>query len=278
MQQNRRHFLKVALTSAVWIGAGKSIKTFAGAKFNLPAKDEVKLRVVIASDGHFGQPQTAFEANHAEMVSWINAEGATRGVDFTFINGDLFHNDISFVGPVKDAWDKLDMPYYVSHGNHDMIDEKSWKETWNYNWDYGFEKKGIGFIVLNTADVKGTYISPEVEKTKQLLKQYEKHKQVFVFMHITPIKWTENGIDCPDIVKMFNKQENLKAVFHGHDHDQDNMKERDGQLYFFDSHVSGNWGTDYRGYRVLEVMKNGDILTYQMNPGRQQQVNSRRMK
>ncbi|MCW3113665.1 MAG: transcriptional regulator, partial [Segetibacter sp.] len=65
---------------------------------------------------------------------------------------------------------------------------------------------------------------------------------------------------------------------HGHDHDQDNVKERDGQLYFFDSHVSGNWGTAYRGYRVLEVMKNGDILTYQMNPAKQQQVNSRSVK
>jgi DNA repair exonuclease SbcCD nuclease subunit len=278
MQQDRRHFLKLALTSAVWIGAGKTMKTFAGATFRLPAKDDVKLRVVIASDGHFGQPQTAFEANHAEMVSWINAERTTRGVDFTFVNGDLFHNDISFVNPVKDAWDKLDMPYYVSHGNHDMIDEESWKKTFKYNWDYGFEKKGIGFVVLNTADVKGTYISPEVEKTRQLLKQYEKHKQLFVFMHITPIKWTENGIDCAEIVKMFNKQENLKAVFHGHDHDQDNVKERDGQLYFFDSHVSGNWGTAYRGYRVLEVMKNGDILTYQMNPAKQQQVNSRSVK
>ena len=242
MQQDRRRFLKLALTGAVWIGAGNTLKTFAGNTFRMPAKDDVKLRVIMASDGHFGQPEIAFEAHHAEMVSWINAERAGRGADFAFINGDLFHNDASFLQPVKDLWDKLEMPYYVSHGNHDMVEEDQWKKSGTAGWDYGFDRKGVGFVVLNTADTKGTYISPDLEKTRQLLKQYEKNKQLFVFMHITPIKWTANGIDCPEIVNMFNKQSNLKAIFHGHDHDQDNVKERDGQLYFFDFTCVGKLG------------------------------------
>ena len=274
MHNNRRHFLKVALTSAAWITAGNTLRAFAGYE-SFPSRDKVKLRVAIASDGHYGQPETAYEANHAEMVGWLNAENAARGVDFACINGDLYHDDVRYLEPVKKLWDTLDMPYYVSHGNHDQTDEDNWIKTWNHAWHYGFEKKDIGFIVLNTADDKGGYISPDVEKTRQLLKQYEKHKQLFVFMHITPIKWTDNAINSPEIVTMFNNQANLKAVFHGHDHDQDNIKENNGRFYFFDSHVSGNWGTPYRGYRILEVMKNGDILTYQMNPAKNSQVNSR---
>jgi hypothetical protein len=39
--------------------------------------------------------------------------------------------------------------------------------------------------------------------------------------------------------------------------------------------VAGNWGTKYQGYRILEVMKNGDILTYQMNPVKKDKVNSK---
>lgn len=275
MHPDRRHFLKLALSGAVLITTGSPAKVFAAATRKLPAKDQVKLRIAIASDGHYGQPKTAFEANHNEMVSWLNAERADRGVDFSVINGDLFHNEIEFLPQVKNMWDKLEMPYYVSHGNHDMIDEDAWKKTWNNSWDYGFEKKGIGFVVLNTADTKGNYISPDVETTRKLLKQYEKQKQLFVFMHITPFKWTNGGIDCAEVVEMFNKQSNLKAAFHGHDHDQDNMKENNGRYYFFDSHVSGNWGTNYRGYRILEIMKNGDILTYQMNPAKKEQVNSK---
>lgn len=275
MQHNRRHFLKLALTGAVWIGAGNTLKTFAGDHFTLPAKDKIKLRVLIASDGHYGQPKTMYAAMHDEMITWLNAEKEQRGVDFSFINGDLFHDDPGFLEPVKMHWNKLSMPYYVSHGNHDMIDENTWNKTWNHNWDYGFDKKGVGFVVLNTADDKGTYISPEIEKTRQLLKQYEQHKQVFVFMHITPVKWTNAGIDAPEIVNLFTQQANLKAIFHGHDHDQDNVKEKEGRFYFFDSHVGGSWGTEYRGYRVLEIMKNGDILTYQMNPAKNEKINSR---
>lgn len=278
MQHDRRHFLKLALTGTVWISAGNTLKAFTGNNFVLPAADEVRLRVAIASDGHYGQPETDYQGMHSEMISWINEEHAARGVDFAFINGDLFHDDISFLQPVKKHWDTLNMPYYVSHGNHDMTDEDNWKKTWNNSWHYGFEKNGIGFIVLNTADTAGNYICPDLAEARQLLKQYEQHKQLFVFMHITPFKWTKHGIACPELVNMFDNQHNLKAVFHGHDHDQDNVKENNKLFYFFDSHVAGNWGTAYRGYRILEVMKNGDILTYQMNPADKEKINSRELK
>lgn len=263
--------MKLVLTGGIWISAGNTVR----ADVTLPARKKLRLRVAIASDGHYGQPETDYMAMHTEMVSWINEEHAVRGVDFSFINGDLFHNDTSFLEPVKKHWDTLAMPYYVSHGNHDMTDEDNWTKTWNNAWNYGFEKKGIGFIVLNTADAAGNYICPDLNETRNLLKQYEQHKQLFVFMHITPVKWTENAVNCPEIIKMFENQRNLKAIFHGHDHDQDNVKENKGRFYFFDSHVAGNWGTAYRGYRILEVMKDGDIFTYQMNPANKAKVNSR---
>jgi Icc protein len=132
-------------------------------------------------------------------------------------------------------------------------------------------------VVLNTADETGKYVSPDPEKTKALLADHKTAKQLFVFMHITPIKWTDNANPCPDIVAMFNQQQNLKAVFHGHDHDQDGYKEHEGKHYMFDSHISGSWGTAYRGYRIVEVLKNGDILTYQINPETNVQVNNKQI-
>jgi hypothetical protein len=62
------------------------------------------------------------------------------------------------------------------------------------------------------------------------------------------------------------KQQNLRAVFHGHEHDQDGIKWQDGIPYLFDSHVGGNWGTPYKGFRVVEMQKDGSILTWIMNP------------
>jgi hypothetical protein len=278
MQNDRRHFLKLVLSGAVLIGAGDTLEVLAGDNFALPAKDRVKLRVAIASDGHYGQPETDFRSMHTEMVSWLNEEHTARGVDFAFINGDLFHNDISFLEPVKKLWDTLGMPYYVSHGNHDMTDEERWTKTWNNAWNYGFEKNDIAFAVLNTADAAGTYISADLSETRRLLKQYEQHKHLFVFMHITPFNLKNGTVNYPEVTNVFENQQNLRAVFHGHDHDQDNVKEYNKKFYFFDSHVAGSWGTAYRGYRILEVMKNGDILTYQMNPVGKEKINSHQLR
>ena len=36
--------------------------------------------------------------------------------------------------------------------------------------------------------------------------------------------------------------------------------------YLFDSHIGGNWGTAYKGFRVVELMDDGSLITYMMNP------------
>src|SRR4029077_15099188 len=114
-----------------------------------------------------------------------------------FINGDLFHNDVAFLPDVKKKWDGLKMPYYVSHGNHDMTDPENWEKVWNMKEDFTFEKDDAGFIVLNTADEKGQFICPELNWAKEQLEKMQSKKHLFVFMHITPMTWTKNGIDCP---------------------------------------------------------------------------------
>jgi hypothetical protein len=35
--------------------------------------------------------------------------------------------------------------------------------------------------------------------------------------------------------------------------------------HFFDSHTGGNWGTDYKGYRIVEVGEDNQIYSYQVN-------------
>ena len=274
MSVSRRKFLRLGLQSAVIIGVGNSLQSFAGKAFVLPPANKIALRFAIASDGHYGQPDTKYELYHDEMIGWLNAEHTNRGVDFTMINGDLYHDDVQYLLQVKSKFNKLLMPYHVSHGNHDKTSEAHWSEVWNTPWHYAFEKQDAGFIVLNTANEKGDYTCPDPAWTKDQLEKYRDKKHLFVFMHIAPFKWTDGGLPCPEIVSLFNTQQNLKAVFHGHDHNMDNVKESGGKFYFFDSHIAGNWGTDYRGYRIVEILKSGDVVTYQMNPATNSKVNS----
>jgi len=273
----RREFLQFTLTHAFLITAGKRFLPMIPDMGSLPPVNRVALRFAIASDGHFGQENTDFDPRHDLVIRALNQEHRGRGVDFSFINGDLFHNDPRQLIPVKQKWDALRMPWYVSHGNHDLVSEAEWKSVFGKGWQYGFEKGGCGFIVLNTATAEGEYACPDLESAKELLEEFSRHQAVFVFMHITPCKWTNGGITCPDLVSLFNRQTNLKAVFHGHDHDQEGAWQKDGIAYVFDAHVAGNWGLPYSGYRIVEVLKDGAVLTYQMNAGLGKEVNSHQL-
>jgi hypothetical protein len=274
MSISRRKFLKLGLNSAFIITTGNVLVPLGKDLFDDRSRGKLLCRFAIASDGHYGQPDTQYEAQHDQMIQWINGEKNGQGVDFTVINGDIFHDDVSFLNPAKAKWSNLAMPYYVSHGNHDKTEEAHWKTVWNSPWHFSFEHGDIGIMVLNTADDKGNYICPDVEWTRGELQKLSSKKQLFVCMHITPFTWTKNGIACPAIVDLFDQQKNLKAVFHGHDHDQDDVKENNGKYYFFDSHVAGSWGTKYNGYRIVEAFENGQILTYQMNPVPMKKVNN----
>ncbi len=265
MSLSRKEFIELSLRGLFIIGLSNSLESFEADSFRLPAKNKIKLRMALASDGHYGQPGTDYDYHHNNMIRWLNEEQRQRGLDFSVINGDLFHNDPQFLPNVKKKWDQLNMPYWVSHGNHDMIDEVKWKATWGTGWYHQFEKNDVGFVILNTADDKGNYLCPDLEWTQKELERLQSKKIVFVIMHITPFNWVSYAINCQELVNIFNQYPNLKGIFHGHNHDQDNVKENAGKHYFFDSHIAGDWGTAYRGYRIVEVLDDDRVLTYQMN-------------
>src|SRR5690606_206588 len=141
-------------------------------------------------------------------------------------------------------------------------------------FDYSFAVDDVACLVLDTSNQKGEYLCPDIALTESMFRKYKAAAGMFVFMHITPRNWTDNGVQCSRLTKAFAEQKNLWAVFHGHDHDQDNMKLFRDKPYFFDGHFGGNWGVAYRGYRIVEVLNDGTVVSYQMNADSRQQVNS----
>ena len=73
-------------------------------------------------------------------------------------------------------------------------------------------------------------------------------------------------MNSPEFFELISRYKNVKAVFNGHDHDQDNIKMKGTIPFIFDSHVGGNWGTAYRGFRIVELRKDNSLLTYVLNP------------
>jgi len=269
MDQNsstRRSFLKnVSLATAFFaVGGFKEI----GASVVFENRKNVALRFVVASDAHYGQPGTAYDAMIEKITTQINMFHKETPIDFCVINGDIIHNEKHLLPLAKQKLDALNPKYYVTRGNHDMVTADYWQEVWGMPLNHMVEIKKNAIILGDTSNEDGKYLSPDLNWLAKQLEANKQKKNVFLFLHIPQKAWTANAIDTPGFEALVNQYPNITAIFHGHEHDQDGVKLLGSRQVpcLFDAHMGGNWGTPYKGFRVVEMLKDGTLLSYMMNP------------
>lgn len=262
---NRKEFLQYASSIAIVLANGNILNA---GELNIGAweKRKIKLRFVIASDGHYGQKDTEYKKYFDTLVTRINEEHAANPFAFCMINGDIIHDDKTHFTAAKKALDNLLLKYYVSQGNHDHATPEEWEKIWGMPVNLDFTVKKNSFLIATTSNEKGEFLCPDIKWMEAKLEQYRQQENVFIFIHINPAKQTKFGVDCPQLLELFAKHKNVRAVFNGHDHDEEGIKVKQDIPYIFDAHFGGNWGTAYRGFRVVEVMKDNSVATYIMNP------------
>lgn len=269
MDQNsstRRSFLKnVSLATAFFaVGGFKEI----GASVVFENRKNVALRFVVASDAHYGQPGTTYDAMIEKITTQINMFHKETPLDFCVINGDIIHNEKHLLPLAKQKLDALNPKYYVTRGNHDMVTADYWQEVWGMPLNHMVEIKKNAIILGDTSNEDGKYLSPDLNWLAKQLEANKQKKNVFLFLHIPQKAWTANAIDTPGFEALVNQYPNITAIFHGHEHDQDGVKLLGSRQVpcLFDAHMGGNWGTPYKGFRVVEMLKDGTLLSYMMNP------------
>lgn len=267
---NRRSFLKGSMATALLAGIAPSISSLANVSHSSLGRAErnVRLRFAIASDGHYGQPGTEYKQHHENIVRWLNEAHAQNPLDFVVINGDLVHDRPDLLAVVKkEHYDQLRVPFYAVPGNHDHADTQLWKSVFGHEDNFSIQKNNVGLVLANTSNTKGEYLCPNNEFLRQELDKLKVLKTVFVVLHIPPHFWVPESpfVECPDTIKLLHSYPNVKAVFHGHDHSLDSVFYTNKLPHFFDAHIGGNWGTAYKGYRIVEVDDNDKVYTYQVN-------------
>ncbi|MFV0605607.1 MAG: metallophosphoesterase family protein [Niabella sp.] len=259
----RKEFLLAAAPAFLLLANGQVLK--ASGIFDTNRKKK-KLRFVVASDGHYGQTGTDYENYFATVVNRINEEHRKEAFDFCMINGDIIHDNINHLPAAKAALDKLQMTYYVTQGNHDHASPQLWEQTWGMPLNFDFTIKDSAFIAATTSNEAGKYLSPDINWMKDRLEAYKTKRNVFIFIHINQAKLTTHGINSPDFLHLASQYKNIRCIFNGHDHDEEGIKKWQHLQFVFDAHFGGNWGTGYRGFRVVELLKNNSVLSYIMNP------------
>ncbi len=259
---NRRHFIRNLSVGFLLIN-GKTILTSDLSPFE---KRKLALRFVVLSDGHFGQPNTNYQEFYDIAIGHVNNQHISKPFDFGVMNGDIIHDNVDFLGEAKKSLDNLKFPYYVTKGNHDIATPELWENTWKMPLNFDVVLNDHVLLFGNTSNEKGEYLPPDMQWLSSNLEKYKTTENLFLFLHIPPIKWTDNAVNSIEYQDLVKKYKNIKGVFHGHEHDQDGIKWKDGIPYLFDSHIGGSWGTTYKGFRIVELYKDGSMLTYIMNP------------
>lgn len=262
---NRKEFLKYASSIAMVLANGDVLHA-TGINPDEHARRKPRLRFVIASDGHYGEKNTPYEAYYETLVQRINEEHARDPFAFCIINGDIVHDDKIHYPAVKAVLDNLELKYYVSQGNHDHVSAQEWENIWDIPVNHDFSIKKNSFLIATTSDEKGTYLCPDLQWIETKLEEYRRQDHIFIFMHINPGKLTTHAVDCPELFNLLSKYTNVKAIFNGHDHDEEGIKTKNNIPFIFDAHFGGSWGTNYRGFRVVELLRDHSLLTYIMNP------------
>lgn len=247
----RRPFLKslTALSSTLTLGGFAQLSASEYREQTSDFKSVFKF--ITASDGHYGQPETDFDTSHEQLIQAIHKESM---VDLVIFNGDLIHDNPVFMPLVKKVYDQLHVPYYVCKGNHDRVSTSEWQSIWGKNADQSFvHHEQYGFVLLNCSNEAGDYLCADAEFAGGALDKYSSLAQVYVFVHISQNDWTRHGIECEEFLAMIAKYPNVKAVFHGHDHDVDGVMWNRKKPYFWSGHFGGNWGNPFPSYRVVEI-------------------------
>lgn len=116
-------------------------------------------------------------------------------------------------------------------------------------------------VILNSSNEAGDYLCVDSDFLKTALEESQKFSQVFIFIHISQNDWTRHGVDCQEVLDLIARYPNVKATFHGHDHDVDGIMWHQKKPYLWSGHFGGNWGNPSPSYRVCQVDEQGKTLT-----------------
>lgn len=227
-------------------------------KMDFPKSTRVKF--ITASDGHWGQPNTDFETSHRNLIDAIHRE---KDVDFVVFNGDLIHDEPKFLPEVMQVYEQLQMPWYATRGNHDRVSEAVFQEVMHQPTNFSFiHKNDIGIILLDSSNSSGDYLCANLDFASVVLEEYRRLSHVFLFIHISQNDWTRHGVECRDFLDLVTSYPNLRATFHGHDHDVDGQMIYKKKPFLWSGHFGGSWGNPFPSYRVCEVGEDGKAITY----------------
>src|SRR5690606_19275077 len=231
---NRRQFLYAVGATSIFLTCGKGN----GTDILPDEEEEVLFRFAIASDLHYGEPNTDYAMHTRNFVSAFKDFHKTNPCAFLLLNGDIIHNEPSFLPEAYNALKGVHDKLYVTQGNHDRVSDSLWQDIWQQATNSDFTIDDMAFIFGTTSDVSGALNCPNTDFLKTRVEKYKNKKHVFIFWHIHP---HYADMACGEDIKVIlNRYSNIRGIFNGHDHNDESIRTIEGIPYMFDGRLGGS--------------------------------------
>jgi 3',5'-cyclic-AMP phosphodiesterase len=246
----------------------KTLKTFPG---------KCKFTMAIVADPQFDGVASSWGRVFAKVVDDINQ----RNADIVIIPGDMVDNrntkgaidgftpDVNGYSKAftefKQIADKLKMPYYVTTGNHERLEEPGTREAYLKIFNlkkayYSFDYAGQHFIIIDCKPKKA-----QLQWLKKDLNA-NRDKNIFVSIHYAvandPYVFDHNRGVMPEIQKLFEQHGKVRAVYNGHKNVY-SITIQKGILYVSCPQPAASPS----GYLMVEIYNDGLIQTFHNSPG-----------
>lgn len=158
-----------------------------------------------------------------DLINAINDLNDLDYIDFVIVSGDITENgDLKSLKMAKEMLDKLNVPYYITSGNHEL----KWSESGATDFSrvfgdnkFMFSHKNYHFIAFETGPIikmGDGHVSPQdIAWVGEQLKQLKKDAPVFAITHY-PLQTgdVDNWYEMTDVLRKYN----IQAVLGGHYH------------------------------------------------------------
>ena len=189
-------------------------------EFQFAAYATKPFRFVLLTDLHISS--TNLQPTE-DLQNAINDVSKLSGIDFAIVSGDVAdRGDTVSLRMAQQMLQKLNMPYYIIPGNHDVKWYESGADNFNYvfkDTKFAFTHNDVEFVGFTTAPLDKTGLGHiqqgDIDWVKTVLEKTGKEKLVFAVTHY-PLQ-TGDVDNWKDMILLL-KRYNVKAVLGGHYH------------------------------------------------------------
>lgn len=231
------------------------------------------IRVGLISDLHYSAESYKGIKPHDRLnyiVSTINAEHKKKPFDIVFITGDISSNSGDSIEAIDRYLKKLQMPFYILAGNHDLFTVDSWNNNFHYGRDYSLVFGDYAFLIADTfngpqlADQMFYGQQPAPVNMVKFSANYEKlkDKTIFVLYH-----GLFGSTHHADLKAFMLEKDNILAGFEGHWHTNGSV-DLGGKKSYRNGHFSyESGGSEIPPWTFRTIEKEGsELVTKLISP------------